>query len=492
MEKGNSRVLYLIARIGGWDGISVQSKLWIKLLLSLRKKVTIATGEVDESAGPMDVHPFSRTRKVVVKDMSLGSQQWLFRNSSRERYERKEWVRRFVNKKESIKKQLKGLIEENDVIIAHNFSIKHLVPAAWAALYELASENSDKKFISIDADSPYERGFVISNVDPEVLWMIGNTDMWKGKTVKEIDKTLSSLMGRNLHALPGPVPLPNMFHVSFNNYQSRVVREIYGINPDNLTVIPDMGEFRESKPGSRMTTRSLMRLIASGQVVNARKSVSRRDVFLVSPVRPVYRKNLKYIAYLAEQFRLYLEEKGNKRNVFLIVTHPSVDDTGYWRELKKDALSMGITIVHLGDKLVLRRKGKKGILYEEFMRALSRVNSVSVIGSTAGAWENGIVESTESKMPVSVNPLLPAYQDMVMMGFQYIPCPITRASVMIERGLGDMVWMNDPSIERFFETLWEIMFNKRKRKRIVEHNFRIGKDNLSLDVVRPVITSILK
>ena len=95
-------------------------------------------------------------------------------------------------------------------------------------------------------------------------------------------------------------------------------------------------------------------------------------------------------------------------------------------------------------------------------------------------------------IPVSVNPLLPAYQDMIMMGFTYIPCPITRASLMIEKGLGDYVWMNDPTIERYFETLNEVLFNKRKRKRITEHNFRVGKENLSLEALRPVIEKILK
>ena len=125
------------------------------------------------------------------------------------------------------------------------------------------------------------------------------------------------------------------------------------------------------------------------------------------------------------------------------------------------------------------------------MWAISKLNSASIIGSTSGAWENGIVESTEAKLPVSVNPLLPPYQDMVMMGLQYIPCPITRASIMLKRGLGTLVWMNDASIEKFFESLHDMIFDKKKRKRIVENNFSIGKKNLSINTVRPVIKRII-
>ena len=491
----NPRVLYLITRIGGWDGISIQSKLWIKLLLSLRKKVTIATGKIEEMAGPMDVYPFSRTRNVVIRDMSLGAQSWLFKNSFRGKYERRKWLKRFLKAKNSIKAKLGKLCDENDIIIAHNFSIKHLVPAAWAAVYELASENPDKKFISIDADSPYERGFVISDVNPEVLWIIGNPDLWMGKDIDEIDKSLTSVRGKKLQVLPGPVPLPNIFHVSFNNYQSRVIREIYGINPDNLTVIPDMGEFTGPRPWRRIASGPVLRMISSCQIVNPRTSVTKDDVFILSPVRPIYRKNLKYIAFLADQFRLYLSENGKKRNVFLVITHPTdkaVDNESYWKELKKEVASLDITLVHLGEKLLLRRKkGRKGILYTEFMWAISKLNSASIIGSTSGAWENGIVESTEAKLPVSVNPLLPPYQDMVMMGLQYIPCPITRASIMLKRGLGNLVWMNDASIEKFFESLHDMIFDKKKRKRIVENNFSIGKKNLSINTVRPVIKRII-
>ena len=154
MAERNNRVLYLIARIGGWDGISFQSKLWIKMLLSTKKNVTVAAGELDRSPGPLSVHPFSKVRKVTVQEMSLESQSWLFKNSYRDKYDRKAWVRQFVSKREEIKKKLRELCEETDIIMAHNFSIKHLLPAAWAALYELAHEHPDTKFISSDADAP--------------------------------------------------------------------------------------------------------------------------------------------------------------------------------------------------------------------------------------------------------------------------------------------------------------------------------------------------
>lgn len=489
------RVLYLIARIGGWDGISVQSKLWIKLLLSLGKRVTVATGEIEEKAGPMDVRPFTRTTNIVINGMSLDSQAWLFRNSFRKKYDRKEWVRKFLESKNSIKARLEELCMENDIIIAHNFSIKHLVPAAWAAVYEIASENPDKRFISIDADSPFERGFVISDVSPEVLWMIGNPDLWKGKGLKEIDRSLTNLRGKKPDNLPGPVPLKNIFHVSFNHYQSRVIKEVYGIDPDNMNMIPDMGEFSRTRPWRMIPQGSVLRMISSSQVVNPRGSVTKDDVFFISPVRPVYRKNLKNIAHLANHFGTYLRELGEERNVFLVVTHPTdkaVDDESYWKELMKDVASMDLTLVHLGERLVLRRKkGRKGILYPEFLNASSKLNTISVVGSSLGAWENGIVESTEARLPVSVNPLLPAYQDMVMMGLRYIPCPITRASAISDNGKGSDAWLNDPSIVKFFESVYSIIFDRKQRRTIVDSNFEVGKKNLSIGTAKPVIKKII-
>ena len=54
-----------------------------------------------------------------------------------------------------------------------------------------------------------------------------------------------------------------------------------------------------------------------------------------------------------------MKEKGKEVNVFLIVTHPTdkkIDGEKYWNELKKEVKEMEITLVHLGSKLLLRRK----------------------------------------------------------------------------------------------------------------------------------------
>ena len=256
-----------------------------------------------------------------------------------------------------------------------------------------------------------------------------------------------------------------------------------------------MGEFSGPHPWRKLPRTRLLSMISEAQVVNPRQAVTRDDIFIVSPVRPIYRKNLKHIAYLADQYRLYLRENGQDRHVFLIITHPTdkaVDMGSYWKELKKEVEGLGITLVHMADSLLLRRKkGRSGIIYNEFMWSLSRLNSISIVGSMSGAWENGIVESTEAMLPVSVNPMLPAYQDMIMMGFRYIPVPITRAARMKERGSGDKSWINDASIESFFGTMSEVIFDRDKRKEIVEHNFSVGKERLSLDQARPTLEKIL-
>lgn len=494
--KKHSDIAYLVARVGGWDGIALQAELWLKLLLSMRKKITLITGEVETSPGHLDLVPFNKVDTKIIPELALAHQKELYIISFKRRYDRDVWVDMFIREKRKIKKHFKQHIGESPIVILHNFSIKHLIPAAWAAMYELMIENKDKQFISLAADSPFERSYLMEKFHPDVLRVLGNPKIWykkKNAVVKERLKVLDRVKDATL---PGPDKAPNLKYIVLNSNQKKIFHNIYGIPDNDLYAIPDMGRFKKEnvkKKTSPAELEKFFKYIGRHQLSNKQKELNSEYTYFISPVRPIRRKKLLEIVYLCKLFEDYTKRRKKHRKVVLVITHPNRDEKPYFKEIKRYTRKLGLTFVFLGDEIKLRkREDEKDVFtYDEIMATFSNLDSICIVGSKFGGWENGILEASEHNIPVCVNPLLPSFQDMTALGYNYVATPIMIFSDLARVKFSEE-YLQFPSITEFFRLAHKRIFDKKSRKDNANHNYKIGYRKQSNDITKKELRKLIQ
>lgn len=490
-------IAYFVVRVGGWDGVALQVERWLDVLLSMGKSVTVVTGEVNEGPGPMNVPPFDRCRVCVVPEFHLDRQKELYYASFADQYDRSKWLDQFLEEKRQLKRAFHKIVRHANIVFLHNFSIKHLIPAAWAAMYEIMCEEKTKTFISIDADSPYERSYLMEKFSSDVLRILSRPKHWYKRTKARIMETLANVKRMEYRALPGPDILPNLYHIVLNSYQRKVCHNIYGIDEAHLHAIPDLGHFPKTrrKDEAPKDMKDFFAYLTRHQETGVQEQLDKDAVYIISPVRPIRRKKLREIAYITKLYEQFLRTRMDKnKRCVMVVTHPNGDseEGPYFTRFKQFAEQIGLTFVHLGDDLRLRKKkAEKGFTYDGVMKRLSYCDSVCIVGSELGGWENGILEATQYRIPVCVNPLLPAFQDMSALGYNYIAAPIMIFSDLKKSEFSTQ-FLHFPSIETFYNKIYERMFDKDTRKRNVDHNYRVGSRTQSVYVAAPVIKSILR
>ncbi|MFW5852754.1 MAG: hypothetical protein ACOCUR_01880 [Nanoarchaeota archaeon] len=488
-----SQIAFFVARVGGWDGIALQAELWLNVLLSLRKQITLVTGEIETSPGPLDKSPFSDVAMNVIPELSLEHQKELYKLSFKKKYNRDVWIERFYQDKKILKRLFWEQIKDVSFVMLHNFSIKHLIPSAWAAMYELMIENKDKKFISIAADSPFERSYIMEKFSPEVLALLKEPKIWYNKTPRKIKENLDARDGYRYVSLPGPDKSKNLKYIILNSNQKKIFHNIYGIPDEDLFAIPDMGGFDATAVRRRPSKKDFDKFfdyLSKNQLTNGVGQFDKNCVYFISPVRPIRRKKLVEVAYACKLFQEFLHRRKKNNKVVLVVTHPNRDEKPYFTELRRFARKIGLTFVFLGEDISLRKGGSETYTYSEVMNFFSYLNSICVVGSEFGGWENGILESTEHKIPVCVNPLLPSFQDMTALGYNYIPAPILifsdAATLKINVDLLDF-----PSIKSFFKKVYNRIFVKKARRLNINHNYSIGLKKQSKDATKILIKKMM-
>ena len=492
------KILYIITRAGGWDGCAMQAELWIEIMINNKYKVTLLTGEFEEET--TNFFPYNKVNIVTKKQLSLDFQSQIYQLGFKEKYDRKVWLNEFIENKDKIKEEISEYFKSHDIVILHNISLRYLIPSFWAAIYELSIEYPDKKILSIEPDSPYERRYLINSYNLEVRHMLQNPSIWYQKERRLIYKILNQLKKINIEMLPGPIQRENTRYVILNSYQYNAHRDIFGIPESNIVKIPDIGRFKDNEGNEeRYPDQDFFDYLIKNQITCKKETITEDNLFFISPVRPVYRKNIRYLIKVMSQLRLYLKEKQNLTpQLFLVITHKNKDDPDYFKRIVELAQQLEITVIYIGDSLRLRRlnkdkdvKVKIDYTYPEVLSILSKLKSICYSGSAFGGWENAIVECSENKIPVFVNPKIPAFGDMIKMGYIYPTIPFI-SMPPIEDLPSSKVWENNFSIEFFFESMYELFYDVSKRKKITENNFNVGQkyqsiSYLSKNIIIPLL-----
>jgi len=461
----------IILRHGGLDGVAMQNSEYRKMLEALDMQTHIVSGRKEtEYEDPCNdsslytiipeldfYHPDSLL--LFGNEFTDGPETKAIRKIGRE-----EWRKLFRHHKNAIRDQIDSVLQAISgnvpVIVFNLLALRHAQPAAAAAIKELIDRYPNRGFISHAADPDAERPEKIARIKKDVLKMI-------------------SAFGPDIPYSGGPYILDNLYHVVLNPRQRENFIQTYKIPETHVFEIPDFLTFtKEAVNISRKPEEGFLEYLsdkcvyADGkQLIYCNKPAYPEMLFFLSPVRPVERKKLKEAMLMA-----YYYGKTRGKPVAFVVTHPNIDDTAYFLETVKFANALCIQYIHLGETFTIRQLENT---YDNF----AAINTIGVVASSAGGWENALNEMAYAGIPFFMNSILNSYKPITeKIGMRTFGMDFSGLHTLINTTpvirLEDYNYSEMNRVKDLMTWIDE-MQDKQDRTRLVVHNFAMAYEHLS-------------
>ena len=471
LEKDSLVLPVIIMRHGGLDGVALQKNEYANLLKNFDMNTHIISG-VDEAQFSGNEIDHDKQTVIDRLDFQHKDTQLLYANEfycgpETDEYEKvseEVWLATFYHHKNEIKNQIKKVLDNisvnSPVIVFNLISLRHAHPAAAVAIHELMEEYPERGFISHSADPDAERPEKISRLKKFVLPLI---------SANSPDKPYSG----------GPYFANNLYHIVLNPRQHKNFIERYKIPQEHIFEIPDFLNFEVNVPVPKLAPDPEFmeclfknRVFADGDSYKYWGSqMDKNTVFFFSPVRPVYRKRLKEAMLVA-----YYYGKSRGKKVAFVVTHPDKDDNQYFLESVKFANGMELPFYHLGRDFTIESM-------DSIYINMAALQSVGVVASSAGGWENALNEMAEAYIPFfmssSLNSFIPLTETIKIIthGMDFSGAEeIIKSSLLTDLRIIDLAL-----VEEITETCnWidNVLYGDYREK-IIENNYRQAFRHLS-------------
>jgi len=363
----------IIGRIGGVDGVALETEKWITVFKRLGHTVFIISGQ-------FQTWEIDKNRDTLVPEMSFVNQScmWDQENAFFEPDETPtELLYHVDNYSNIIYKQLDKWISKNkiDVILSENSSALPAHLSMGLAIKKLV-QRTNIRTITHDHDFAWERG----------------------------DRYISPYKGINdFIADTFPLRAPSAIHAVINKHGQNTLMEKFG---RKSIVVPNVMDFDEEF-GLKSDTNGGLR---------SELELDKNDILLFQITRIVRRKGI--------ETAIDLIEKLNDKKIKLIITGSHADDEGsiYYNELVSQIQKLNLDKQVIFAAHVINNKGNLGGLGVSYSLsdAYANANSCTYF-STYEGFGNAFVESVLAKKPIFVNNYKPVYMpDIGSKGFKTV------------------------------------------------------------------------
>lgn len=441
--------------LGSTDGVSLEDEKWISILESLGHRVVRIAGDLNGLEGVEipamhhhtdEAHRFFRNMMYALTD-----------------YETDEALREDVfSAAAKIEADLTQVIEDEgiDVLMPNNVLTLLYNPATTIAVTNVIRK-MDLRVISHNHDFYWDR------VDEYCL----------------ATKTAVEIADRFL-----PPQLPRAVHAVINSFSQERMLERKGVA---ATIVPNVFDFSEE-------------WASDGYNADFRDVVGLRedDVYVLQATRVIPRKGigmaLDFVAALnAPERRKILEEKGlyngkafskDSRIVFVLAGFTRDDRTGYYTKALREKIdALGIDALFVEDHIAAERgSGPNGEKVYSLWDAYDSADLITYPSFWEG-WGNQLLEAMKSKTATMIYEY-PVFQaDLAAAGLQMI-------------SIGDEMRINpetqlaeapQAAIEKAADEAIAILTDGEAYRRMVEHNFWVGKENFSMTTLRAYIKMLV-
>jgi len=417
----------IIGRIGGVDGVALETEKWIEVLKDMGHRVFTLSGQFQER--PMD--PATET---LVPEMSFFSPESFWSQKKAFFYpetNQEELVEHLNLYSKVIYKKLIRWIQDRriDLLISENAS-------ALPSHLEMGMAINKAVF---------KTGIPTITHDHDFAWERGERYL---SPHKEINEFISEVF---------PLRAPNSVHAVINTHAAHTLKERFGREAIN---VPNVMNFDQSFGLHTEKNENLAEHMG----------FQKTDLFLFQITRIVRRKGIESAIRLIHE----LDDKKIK----LIITGNYADDAGsaYYNELVNQIheLKLGEQVLfayHLFHNKGL--SGRGGEVRFSLSDAYAKATACTYF-STYEGFGNAFVEAVLARRPIFVNNYEPVYlPDIGSKGFK---------AVMIENGE-----LNSKAVSE----MAEIIYNPKLGAEIADFNFELGKKEFSFDTLREKLEQLI-
>jgi len=390
----------IIMRHGGLDGVALQKEEYFSLLKKHDMDIHVISGREETEYGAMETE--DQARSLVERlDFYHPDSLLLFANQFThgpekegiDKIDDEEWLRLFHAHKDAIRDEidqiLAGIPNNTPIFVYNLLSLRHAHPAAAVAIRELMDKYQDRGFLSHAADPDAERPEKISRIKEFALRVISANDPSEPYS-------------------GGPYTRNNLYHIVLNPTQYYNFTTKYGVSERHAYEIPDFLGFKSKKAVAvEEPEKGFLDYLAengvhvSDETYEYRRTDLTEDmIYFLSPVRPVYRKRLIEAMMVAHE---YGRTRGKK--IVFVVTHPNVDDRHYFLKTAAFAHDLGMRFIHLGRDFTLET-------LDRVYANMAPLNTVGVVASSAGGWENALNEMASTCIPFIMSSTLNSYDPL--------------------------------------------------------------------------------
>ena len=244
-----------------------------------------------------------------------------------------------------------------------------------------------------------------------------------------------------------PPDLPSIRHVVINSIAQRDLKARRGIDS---VVIPNVFDFEAPPPGVDDFEADFRRTIG----------LAKDDLFFLQPTRVVPRKGIELAIELVRRL-------GDPR-IKLVITHPAGDEgLEYLQWLQGEARRKGVDLRYVAEE-VQRTPELRRTLWSAYVHA-----DFVTYPSLYEGFGNALIEAVYFRKPVLVNRYPVYVADIAPLGFDFIEID------------GQVT---DDAVAR----VREVLADEGRRRAMVEHNFRLGREYFSYGVLKDQLSGLLK
>lgn len=423
------RIGIIIGRIGGIDGVALETEKWIDVLKRMGHEIYIISGQFQE-------RKIDTRHETLVPEMSFfspesywGQKKAFFFPDTRQ----EELIEHINLYSDIIADKILNWIRKKkiDILLSENASAlpSHL-EMGWAI--KKVVEKTGMPTITHDHDFAWERGS--RYISPH----------------EAINKFVNDTF---------PLIKPNVVNAVINMHGKETYKKKFGVD---AVVVPNVMNF-ELDFGI---------LTPGNQSLRTDLALKETDVLLFQITRIVRRKGIEVAIQLIHEL--------NDKNIKLVITGSQADDAGgmYYHELMELINELKVHQQIIFASHIINNKGLHGNgSGSERNYSLSDAYAQAIATTYFSIYEgfgNAFVESVLAKRPVFVNNYKPVYwPDIGSKGFK---------TVMLED--------NELTDDKVKE-MHEIIFNKKLNKEIAEYNYQLGKKYFSYETLQEKLEEIV-
>jgi len=435
------------------DGVSLELEKWQKVLEEMGHSIYLCAGDLGSADGTLIKEMYHHIPEIERLTFNTFDTLCDFNNDSY-RAELSRWVKILEEKfsKFILEYKINYIIPQNIWSVAAN-------PAVGIAL-----ENVRRKF--------------------NLPALAHNHDFyWERKRISLTCATVIEMVDKYY-----PPRDPMIKHVVINSLGKKELAERKGISS---TVIPNVFDFDppywqkdayNSDFRSRIGLKENDLLILQATRIVARKGIELAIDFVKELDTPEQRaKIIKRGLYNGNQF------KRDSRIVLVLAGYDRDDMTGiYLKNLKLKAKKAGVDMIHIKDIIGHERKfeneNKLYSLWDTYVFA-----DFVTYPSLWEGWGNQFLEAIRSKLPIMIFEYPIYISDIKPKGFDVV-------SVGSEiKGYDELGLAQIPTgrIQKAADKAVELLTDKKRRSRAVDHNFDVGKELYSLDALRRYLSNLI-